>query len=369
MILTTCAACAAPLAHDASRCVRCKTRYCDSTCQHDHWRRGHKQICKKIHRGGNAEQYHADNKYKEAVAVAAEACADDTKGQTCYICTEAVHWKTKEGIVRGCACRGTAGFAHVSCLAEQVKILVVEAEENNLGAKALNERWELWFACNLCEQRYHGVVHCALGWACWKTYLGRAEENWLRSNAMRQLGSGLQDADHHMEALSVKEVNLSTLRRLGASEGSILAVQGNIANTYQMIGMEERALSIRREVYIGHLRLYGENHRKTLLEANNLASLLIGLQRFKEVRSLLRKALPVARRLLGAEHEVTLSIREDFSGAILEDGDSSAEEKRKAVRMLEDTIRVMRRVLGTSHPTTLHAQKSLDVNQKKVPTG
>ena len=78
MILTTCAACAAPLAHDAPRCVRCKVRYCDSTCQHDHWRRGHKQMCKKIHRGGNAEQYHADKKYKEAVAVAVEACADDT---------------------------------------------------------------------------------------------------------------------------------------------------------------------------------------------------------------------------------------------------------------------------------------------------
>ena len=41
MILTTCAACAAPLAHTAPRCVRCKLRYCDSTCQHDHWRRGH----------------------------------------------------------------------------------------------------------------------------------------------------------------------------------------------------------------------------------------------------------------------------------------------------------------------------------------
>ena len=43
----------------------------------DHWRRGHKQICKKLHRGGNAEQYHADKKYKEAVALAVEACADD----------------------------------------------------------------------------------------------------------------------------------------------------------------------------------------------------------------------------------------------------------------------------------------------------
>ena len=38
--------------------------------------------------------------------------------------------------MRGCACRGTAGFAHVSCLAEQAKILVAEAEENNLDAKA-----------------------------------------------------------------------------------------------------------------------------------------------------------------------------------------------------------------------------------------
>ena len=37
MILTTCAACAAPLAHNAPRCVRCHTRYCNQTCQHDHY--------------------------------------------------------------------------------------------------------------------------------------------------------------------------------------------------------------------------------------------------------------------------------------------------------------------------------------------
>jgi len=76
MILTNCAACAAPLAHDAPRCERCQVRYCDMPCRLDHWRRGHKQICKKIHRGGGAEQYHADKKYKEAVAVAVEACAE-----------------------------------------------------------------------------------------------------------------------------------------------------------------------------------------------------------------------------------------------------------------------------------------------------
>ena len=127
MILTNCAACAAPLAHDAPRCVRCDTRYCKLACQRDHWRRGHKQICKKVRGGGKAEQYHANKKYKEAVAVAVEACAADTKGQTCYICAEAVHWKSKEGLVRMCACRGTAGFVHVSCLATQAKILVADA--------------------------------------------------------------------------------------------------------------------------------------------------------------------------------------------------------------------------------------------------
>ena len=34
-------------------------------------------MCKKIHRGGDAEQYYADKKYKEAVAEAVEAYAHD----------------------------------------------------------------------------------------------------------------------------------------------------------------------------------------------------------------------------------------------------------------------------------------------------
>ena len=61
--------------------------------------------------------------------------------------------------MRGCACRGTAGVAHVSCLAEQAKILVAEAEENNLPPHG---KWARWSSCNLCKQNYHGVVLCAL---------------------------------------------------------------------------------------------------------------------------------------------------------------------------------------------------------------
>ena len=111
MILTQCAVCAADLGLTwGKKCGRCSTRYCGPECQVQHWKEGgHDQLCKKIKRAGGAEQYYANNKYTEAVAVAAEACAEDTKGQTCYICTQALHWKTKEGLVRMCACRGTDG--------------------------------------------------------------------------------------------------------------------------------------------------------------------------------------------------------------------------------------------------------------------
>ena len=78
MILTTCASCAVALPPLAKQCSRCKTRYCGQACQALHWKAGHKDLCKKIKKGGGAEQYNADKKYKEAVAVAVEACADDT---------------------------------------------------------------------------------------------------------------------------------------------------------------------------------------------------------------------------------------------------------------------------------------------------
>ena len=94
---------------------------------------------------------------------------------------------------------------------------------------------------------------------------------------------------------------------------------------------------------------------------------LLQLKRFEAAKELLRKNIPVARRVLGNHHELTLSLREDLSRAILLDGDSSAEEKREALQMLEDTVAVMRRVLGPAHPDTLHAQRQLKIYRRKFP--
>ena len=89
---------------------RCSTRYCGPNARCS--------IGKKA-----ATTNSAENKKAGRRAVRANqkyggrrcrggGCAEDTKGQTCAS-APSLHWKTKEGLVRMCACRGTAGVAHV----------------------------------------------------------------------------------------------------------------------------------------------------------------------------------------------------------------------------------------------------------------
>jgi hypothetical protein len=361
MILTQCAVCATELGLSlGKKCGRCNTRYCGPECQMQHWKEGgHDKLCKKIKKAGGAEQYNADQRYAKAVAVAAEKCAEDTKGQTCYICTQALHWKTKEGLVRGCSCRGTAGFAHVSCLAEEAKILVAEGLEDNLDPKAKEMRWGRWHTCSLCEQSYHGVVQCALGWASWKTYLGRPETEPARIAAMTELGIGLFEAGRHEDALVVQKADLATLLRIGASESSILDVQSNLSNTYELLGRHESALHMKRDVYSGRLKLNGEEHPQTLIVANNYANSLCNLQRHAEAKTLLRKTIPVARRNFGDSSDLTLQLRANYAAALYMDDGATLDDIREAVSTLEEIERIARRVFGGRHPTAVRMVRSL----------
>jgi len=356
MILTQCAVCATDLGLTlGKKCGRCSTRYCGPECQVQHWKEGgHDKLCKPIKKAGGAEQYNANKKYTEAVAVAAKACAEDTKGQTCYICTQALHWKTKEGLVRGCSCRGTAGFAHVSCLVEQAKILVAEAVENNKDSQ-----WHRWYTCSLCEQQYHGVVRCALGWACWKTYLGRPETNSHRTGAMTILGNGLSASKHLEDALSVKKAELSILQRLGAPEDVILVVQGNLAVTYELLGRGELAIRLKRDVYSGNLKLYGEEHFDSITAANNYASSLVELGHLEEAKALMRKTIPVARRFLGENHDLILTMRWNYAEALYKANGATLDDLCEAVTTLKESARTARRVLGGAHPITKGLESEL----------
>ena len=147
----------------------------------------------------------------------------------------------------------------------------------------------------------------------------RVETDWPRSGAMTQLGNGLSNANHHAAALSVREAKLSWERRLGADEDNLLVSQGNLANSYTYLGQSEKAVSLRRDVYSGRLKLNGKEHESTLLAANNYAASLKDLKHSDEAKSLLQKTMPVARRVLGEGHRLTLRMRWIYAEALYKD--------------------------------------------------
>ena len=116
---------------------------------------------------------------------------------------------------------------------------------------------------------------------------------------------------------------------------------------------------MRRDVYSGTLRLHGEEHEKTVQAAFNYANTLFVLKRYKEAKALMCKAMPVARRVLGENYELTLKIRNIYARALYEDASTTLDGLRVAVTTLEDAERIARRVFGGEHPFTRELEDSL----------
>ena len=60
--------------------------------------------------------------------------------------------------------------------------------------------------------------------------------------------------------------------------------------------------------------------------------------------------IPVARRVLGHDNDLTLQMRLNYARALYEDPGATLGDLREAVTTLEDTEQTARRVLGGAHP-------------------
>ena len=107
------------------------------------------------------------------------------------------------------------------------------------------------------------------------------------------------------------------------------------------------------------MKLYGEENRVCLLRASNYANLLIDLKRFEEAKSLMRKTIPVARRVLGENDEDTLRLRCIYARALYDDPAAPLDDLREAMDTFEDADRIARRVFGGSHPLVEQIQDDL----------
>ena len=101
---------------------------------------------------------------------------------------------------------------------------------------------------------------------------------------------------------------------------------------------------------------------ETLNEASNYANCLVTLRRFEETKSLLRKIMPVAQRVIGESHELTLTMRRCYARALW----TNTDDLREAVTTLQDASRIARRVMGVSHPLTAAIEYDLKVSQRAL---
>ena len=146
----------------------------------------------------------------------------------------------------------------------------------------------------------------------------------------------------------------------------MLSGQTNLAGTYHYLGRAEDALRVMEDAYLGRLKLNGEEDERTLLAANNHASYLLGLERFEEARSLLRKTIPVARRVLGESNQLTLKMRWQYARALSNDDSATLADHREAVETLEAVAKSWKRVFGDSHPETPRVQNALASAREKL---
>ena len=187
-----------------------------------------------------------------------------------------------------------------------------------------------------------------------------------RQGAINLLGSGLSATDQYTDALRVKKAELAMMERIGAPEANILPVLTNLANSYTSLGRLEQALILYRDVYSRRLKLNGEEHERTLLAANNYASSLADHKHFRAARSLFRKILPVAPRVLGESNDLTLRMRRIYAETLYEDGDATLDDLREAVKTLEELAPTARRVLGSTHPDVAGIERGLRMSRAEL---
>ena len=73
----------------------------------------------------------------------------------------------------------------------------------------------------------------------------------------------------------------------------------------------------------------------------------------------MRKTMPIARRFLGENNELTLKMRRVYGRVLYMNNGATLDHLREAVTTLGETERAARRVLGGPHPLTVDIEGEL----------
>jgi non-specific serine/threonine protein kinase/serine/threonine-protein kinase len=136
--------------------------------------------------------------------------------------------------------------------------------------------------------------------------------------------------------------------------GSVLQDQGKL----------DEAEKFYREALEGQRRVLGDDHEKTLSTINNMGSVLEAQRRFDEALVFHEEALERKRRVLGEDHPVTISSLNNMGTILYKLG-----RKEEAEAYWRENLEKSRRVRGNDHIHTLIAINNMGfclMNQGKL---
>ena len=273
----------------------------------------------------------------------------------CWVCLEG---GGDEPLVRSCACRGQAGFAHIRCL-------IASAQHD----------WRSWWACPTCKQNYTGAVsgaaalcvfltsqdaaaqvQIALARAWFAQVEGRSEDDDERLSAASCLAQALHQSVGDFEGAQRLFASVLRVQRRtkGDDNEATLTSIFSLVNCQRMLRDAPDNLALAEEALKTARRVKGAVHHQTLNAMSLLAEVYADNDKLSQALPLARKSLYWKRLTLGNDHFDTL-ISIAGLGALYSD----LNELLKAQPLLEEDLASSRRLLGADHPATLTSMSNL----------
>lgn len=291
----------------------------------------------------DADEYARENRQRvqKAAMPAAAAPAD----AHCYLCLEGA----SEGeLIRGCACRGSAGFAHLACFVQSAK------------ADATNQRWT---KCPTCKQHFTGRVQIGLAEArAAEAQTGAAMDGKARAAKFDLLNAKLH-AGEFAAAEALGEELLAAVRlahgdkAMQTAEG--VGIASHMSQAYGEMGKFDDAVKIIEEACSGiraDNMAFPDAVNVLASMEQNLGSIYARMGRFD-------LALPLAERALEFAKDATDSDageRHVMALYSLSNLQSSIGDHVKAVAYGEESVALSTRIFGASHPLTRQAHSGLE---------
>ena len=145
---------------------------------------------------------------------------------SCYICLEnSADSSIDQPLLRNCACRGDAGWAHITCLAEFAASKVTEAQREQDHSVHIAS---FWADCILCKTQYMQNMGLAMAEAFVNQYEHLPDTDPRRSSSLYALASSRDDVGDYDGAIELYERLLQMCNFLATKGTDMRKQEGDI---------------------------------------------------------------------------------------------------------------------------------------------